>query len=104
VKSEQFRDCLMSLKRNHKVILSYLVSLSLSLSIYLSELNTLQDEDAKVKRAFQTLLRIVGNIAKNPNEDKYRTIRLSNPAFQVVGKSLFSSSSFSQYILLRSLI
>ncbi|XP_078175916.1 uncharacterized protein LOC144569439 [Carex rostrata] len=57
-KPEQFQDCLRSLKRNHK------------------------DEDAKVKRAFQTLLRIVGNIGKNPNEDKYRRIRLSNHAFQ----------------------
>ncbi|KAF3327714.1 UBX domain-containing protein 4 [Carex littledalei] len=41
-----------------------------------------KDENAKVKRAFQTLLRIVGNVAKNPNEDKYRRIRLSNHAFQ----------------------
>jgi UBX domain-containing protein 1/4 len=50
-------------------------------------LNALQDENAKAKRTFQTLLRIVGNIAKNPNEEKYRRIRLNNPAFQVA-KSL----------------
>ncbi|KAJ3688563.1 hypothetical protein LUZ61_017727 [Rhynchospora tenuis] len=57
VKSEQFKECLRSCKRNHK------------------------GENAKVQRAFQTLLKIVGNIAKNPNEDKYRRIRLSNHTF-----------------------
>ncbi|XP_020526534.1 UBX domain-containing protein 1 isoform X2 [Amborella trichopoda] len=57
-KAEQMRDCLRSLKHNHK------------------------DDDAKVKRAFQTLLTYVGNIAKNPNEEKFRKIRLSNPSFQ----------------------
>lgn len=42
-----------------------------------------QDEDAKVKRAFQTLLTYVGNVVKNPNEEKFRKIRLNNPSFQV---------------------
>lgn len=42
-----------------------------------------QEEDAKVKRAFQTLLTYVGNVAKNPNEEKFRKIRLNNPSFQV---------------------
>lgn len=42
-----------------------------------------QDEDAKVKRAFQTLLTYIGNVAKNPNEEKFRKIRLTNPSFQV---------------------
>uniref|UniRef100_A0A0D6R2D7 UBA domain-containing protein n=1 Tax=Araucaria cunninghamii TaxID=56994 RepID=A0A0D6R2D7_ARACU len=57
-KAEQMRNCLRSLKQNHK------------------------DDDAKVKRAFQTLLTYVGNVAKNPDEEKYRKIRLTNPSFQ----------------------
>ncbi|KAH9649666.1 UBA domain-containing protein [Citrus sinensis] len=40
------------------------------------------DDDAKVKRAFQTLLTYIGNVAKNPNEEKFRKIRLSNQTFQ----------------------
>uniref|UniRef100_A0A1D1XUY9 UBX domain-containing protein 1-A n=1 Tax=Anthurium amnicola TaxID=1678845 RepID=A0A1D1XUY9_9ARAE len=57
-KAECMRDCLRSLKQNHK------------------------DDDAKVKRAFQTLLTYVGNVAKNPNDEKFRKIRLSNATFQ----------------------
>ncbi|CAN6684783.1 unnamed protein product [Malus baccata var. baccata] len=56
-KSEHMRECLRSLKRNHK------------------------DDDAKVRRAFQTLQIYVGNVAKNPDEEKFRKIRLSNPLF-----------------------
>ncbi|KAF3783444.1 UBX domain-containing protein 1-A [Nymphaea thermarum] len=41
-----------------------------------------KDEDAKVKRAFQTLLTYIGNVAKNPSEEKFRKIRLTNPSFQ----------------------
>lgn len=63
----------------------------------LSKLNAFQDEDAKVKRAFQTLLRIVGNVGKNPNEDKYRRIRLSNHAFQVL--SNLYGPHYSAYFL-----
>lgn len=36
-----------------------------------------------MKRAFQTLLIYVGNVAKKPDEEKFRKIRLSNPTFQV---------------------
>ncbi|KDP39354.1 hypothetical protein JCGZ_01111 [Jatropha curcas] len=57
-KVEQMRECLRSLKQNHK------------------------DDDAKVKRAFQTLLTYIGNVAKNPNEEKYRKIRVNNQTFQ----------------------
>uniref|UniRef100_A0A2P2KFF2 UBA domain-containing protein n=3 Tax=Rhizophora mucronata TaxID=61149 RepID=A0A2P2KFF2_RHIMU len=57
-KVEQMRECLRSLKQNGK------------------------DEDAKVKRAFQTLLTYIGNVAKNPGEEKFRKIRLNNQAFQ----------------------
>lgn len=57
-KVDQLRECLRKLKRSH------------------------QGEDARVRRAFQTLIIYVGNVAKNPNEEKYRKIRLSNPLFQ----------------------
>ncbi|CAK8578488.1 unnamed protein product [Lathyrus sativus] len=57
-KTEQMRECLRSLKQNHK------------------------EDDARVKRAFQTLLTYVGNVARNPDEEKFRKIRLSNAAFQ----------------------
>ncbi|PQP95920.1 UBX domain-containing protein 1-like [Prunus yedoensis var. nudiflora] len=56
-KSERMRECLRSLRRNHK------------------------DDDARVRQAFQTLLIYVGNVARNPNEEKFRKIRLSNPLF-----------------------
>ncbi|XP_065634237.1 uncharacterized protein LOC112030736 [Quercus suber] len=52
------RECLRSLKRNH------------------------QNDGARVRRAFETLLIYVGNIAKNPDEEKFRKIRLTNPLFQ----------------------
>ncbi|KAK7845627.1 plant ubx domain-containing protein 2, partial [Quercus suber] len=57
-KAEQMRECLRSLKRNH------------------------QNDGARVRRAFETLLIYVGNIAKNPDEEKFRKIRLTNPLFQ----------------------
>ncbi|XP_057957421.1 uncharacterized protein LOC131150611 isoform X2 [Malania oleifera] len=59
-KAEQMRECLRSLKTNHK------------------------DDDARVKKAFQTLFTYVGNVAKNPDEEKFRKIRLNNPSFQVL--------------------
>ncbi|KAL4558571.1 hypothetical protein LXL04_036772 [Taraxacum kok-saghyz] len=52
------RDCLRSLKHDNK------------------------DNEIKVKRAFETLLIYVRNVARNPDEDKFRKIRLSNPAFK----------------------
>lgn len=55
---ELMMDCLRSLKRNHK------------------------DNDTKVRRAFQTLLVYVRNVVKNPEEEKIRKVRISNPAFQ----------------------
>ncbi|KAG2580178.1 UBX domain-containing protein 1-like isoform X2 [Panicum virgatum] len=57
VTSEQLRDCLRTLKKNHK------------------------DDSARVTRAYQTLLKIIANIVKNPAEEKFRRIRLSNPIF-----------------------
>jgi hypothetical protein len=41
-----------------------------------------------VKRAFQTLLAYVGNVAKKPDEEKFRKIRLSNATFQVMLQNL----------------
>jgi len=41
-----------------------------------------------VKRAFQTLLTYIGNVAKNPDEEKFRKIRLTNATFQVKKKVL----------------
>ncbi|XP_075512102.1 uncharacterized protein LOC142547615 [Primulina tabacum] len=62
-KTEQMRECLRTLKQNHK------------------------DDDAKVKAAFNTLLTFAKNVATNPNEEKFRKIRLSNANFQErVGK------------------
>ncbi|KAI4345359.1 hypothetical protein L6164_012490 [Bauhinia variegata] len=57
-KAEQMRECLRSLKQNHK------------------------DDDTRVKRAFQTLLTYVGNVARAPDEEKFRKIRLANQTFQ----------------------
>ncbi|CAO2192217.1 unnamed protein product [Urochloa humidicola] len=58
VTSEQLRDCLRTLKKNHK------------------------DDNARVTRAYQILLKIIANIVKNPAEEKFRRIRLSNPIFK----------------------
>ncbi|CAH1434665.1 unnamed protein product [Lactuca virosa] len=57
-KVDLMRDCLRSLRRNNK------------------------ENDMRVKRAFETLLIYVRNVARNPDEDKFRKIRLSNPAFK----------------------
>ncbi|KAL7219849.1 hypothetical protein ACSBR2_012835 [Camellia fascicularis] len=57
-KAEQMRECLRSLKQDHK------------------------DDEAKVKTAFNTLLTYVKNVATNPNEEKFRKIRLTNATFQ----------------------
>ncbi|XP_038714287.1 UBX domain-containing protein 1-like isoform X2 [Tripterygium wilfordii] len=57
-KAEQMRQCLSSLRLNHK------------------------NDAARVRRAFQTLLLYVRNVAKNPDVEKFRKIRLGNPLFQ----------------------
>lgn len=43
-----------------------------------------QDNDAQVKTAFNTLLTYVKNVATKPDEEKFRKIRLSNAIFQVI--------------------
>ncbi|XP_016497704.1 uncharacterized protein LOC107816495 isoform X1 [Nicotiana tabacum] len=57
-KKEVLMECLRSLRRQH------------------------EEEDAKVQRAFNALLVYVRNVVSNPDEGKFRKIRLSNPAFQ----------------------
>ncbi|XP_074282836.1 uncharacterized protein LOC141607378 isoform X2 [Silene latifolia] len=69
-KAELLSDCLRSLRRNHK------------------------DDDAKVKRAFQTLYIYVRNVLKNPDLEKFRKIRVTNPVFQERVGSLTGSVRF----------
>ncbi|PSS34857.1 Ubiquitin carboxyl-terminal hydrolase [Actinidia chinensis var. chinensis] len=57
-KAEQMRECLRSLKQNHK------------------------DDEGKVKTAFNTLMTYAKNVATNPNEEKFRKIRVNNATFQ----------------------
>ncbi|CAI9117703.1 OLC1v1019158C2 [Oldenlandia corymbosa var. corymbosa] len=58
-KAEQMRECLRSLKQSHL------------------------GDDTKVKVAFTTLLTFAKNVALNPDEEKYRKIRITNDKFQV---------------------
>ncbi|KAH7683095.1 putative ubiquitin regulatory protein [Dioscorea alata] len=67
---DNLQECLRSLKQNHL------------------------DEDARVKRAFQTLLTYIANVAKNPENEKFRKIRLSNPAFMDRVGSMFGGIEF----------
>ncbi|GAB4822019.1 hypothetical protein N2152v2_009065 [Parachlorella kessleri] len=39
-------------------------------------------EDERVKTCFQTLMKFCANVATNPGEEKFRKIRLTNPAVQ----------------------
>nr|XP_027093324.1 UBX domain-containing protein 1-like isoform X4 [Coffea arabica] len=57
-KEDLMRECLRSLKRQ------------------------VMGDDSQVKKAFQTLLIYVRNVANNPDDEKFRKIRLGNPAFQ----------------------
>ncbi|XP_052145235.1 uncharacterized protein LOC127764395 [Oryza glaberrima] len=71
-KAERMRDFLRNLKQQNK------------------------DDDAKVKRAFQTLLTYIGNVAKNPDEEKFRKIRLTNATFQERVGNLHGGIEFLQ--------
>ncbi|KAG6436469.1 hypothetical protein SASPL_101369 [Salvia splendens] len=55
---ECMRECLRTLKHQNK------------------------DDNTRAMRAFQTLLIYVKNVFKDPDEEKFRKIRISNPAFQ----------------------
>ncbi|XP_021736963.1 UBX domain-containing protein 1-like isoform X4 [Chenopodium quinoa] len=52
------------------------------------------DEDARVKKAFQILPIYIRNVVKNPDVEKYRKIRLSNPIFQESVGSLIGGVRF----------
>lgn len=52
----------------------------------------------KPKLAWATMLKYIGNIAKNPAEEKFRRIKLSNAAFQSRVASLPSSLTFFELI------
>ncbi|KAL7258686.1 hypothetical protein ACSBR1_004741 [Camellia fascicularis] len=64
------RECLRSLRQNHK------------------------DDEAKVKTTFNTLLTYVKNDATNPNEDKFRKIRLTNATFHARASALLGGIEF----------
>ncbi|KAH9649664.1 UBA domain-containing protein [Citrus sinensis] len=83
-KVEQMRECLRSLKQNHKSAFESFEYIPLTCGDHAEYPVPAEglDDDAKVKRAFQTLLTYIGNVAKNPNEEKFRKIRLSNQTFQ----------------------
>ncbi|GBG67556.1 hypothetical protein CBR_g685 [Chara braunii] len=71
-KAEQMRDCLRKMKQSHK------------------------DEGPRVKKAFETLMTYIGNIARSPGEEKFRKIRLGNPSFQERVGSLEGGIDFLQ--------
>ncbi|CAL5337177.1 unnamed protein product [Camellia sinensis] len=78
-KAEQMRECLRSLKQNHKSLRH--LALRGTGSFLTCSLST-KDDEAKVKTAFNTLLTYVKNVATNANEEKFRKIRLTNATFQ----------------------
>ncbi|CAI7854240.1 unnamed protein product, partial [Closterium sp. NIES-54] len=41
-----------------------------------------KEQDAKVKVAFETMLKYITNVAQRPSEEKFRRIRLANAVFQ----------------------
>lgn len=68
-------DCSIFMPKRKTKLTVFLIFLSSSFGV--------QDDDAKVKRAFQTLMIYVGNVSKNPDVEKFRKIRIANPLFQV---------------------
>lgn len=57
-KAERMRDLLVAMKKAHP------------------------GQDEGLKTAWTTLLKFVNNVGNNPNEEKFRRIRLTNPAVQ----------------------
>lgn len=56
------------------------------------------DDDAKPKAAWATLVKMLGNVARSPAEQKFRRIKLSNPAFQNKVASLSGSLTFLELV------
>ncbi len=55
-------------------------------------------EDARVTTCFQTLLKMVGNVARAPGEAKFRSVRLSNPVILEKVLSLDGSIQFLEAV------
>ncbi|OMO98706.1 hypothetical protein COLO4_13748 [Corchorus olitorius] len=51
-------------------------------------------DNARIRRAFETLLIFVGNVARNPDENKFRKIRAGNPKFQIWARPTSSKHLF----------
>lgn len=56
------------------------------------------NEDARVTTCFQTLLKMVGNVARAPHEEKFRRVRLSNPVILEKVVSLDGSVAFLEVV------
>ncbi|EIE21636.1 hypothetical protein COCSUDRAFT_30128 [Coccomyxa subellipsoidea C-169] len=56
------------------------------------------NEDERVKACWATLLKYCGNIVRDPNEEKFRKIRLSNAAFQTRVGSVEGSLRFLELL------
>ncbi|GER33354.1 ubiquitin-associated domain-containing family protein [Striga asiatica] len=93
VKSSALRDdlseCLRSLKRRNKLqeglFLKYERQESLCCTyerLPRKCKTSINEESSGASRAFQTLLIYVRNVINNPNEEKFRKIRINNPIFQ----------------------
>ncbi|KAK6163696.1 hypothetical protein DH2020_000560 [Rehmannia glutinosa] len=85
--SEQMRECLRSLKRQNKVadvdLLLNVLVLKFKMNFSPTILSHgLLEESTETMMAFRTLLIYVKNIINNPDEEKFRKIRISNPVFQ----------------------
>lgn len=106
-KAVSMRECLRSLRRHQKVMISMenvwlIYWWTILLKSYQSwslqnvtiarltcfhapncSISGFKDDSDKVRTAYRTLFIYVRNVAKNPDEEKFRKIRLSNPLFQV---------------------
>ena len=56
------------------------------------------DDDAKLKTAWNTMLKLIGNVAQNPGVVKYRSIKLGNPAFHSKVASVPHSLEFLEIV------
>lgn len=59
---------------------------------------TLNSNQEKVKMCVDTICKYIDNIVENPNEEKYRKIRVGNKAFQERVSCLEGASAFLQSV------